>query len=71
VRYAWRFASVLSRPMEASRFPHVAFDSSMARMPRPGDAIVFCTHQAAPFFSSGRVRKKAELDHGGTACTCV
>jgi hypothetical protein len=44
VRYACRLASVFSSPMDASRFPHVAFDSSIARMPRPGDAIVFCPH---------------------------
>uniref|UniRef100_A0A3Q7ETT6 Uncharacterized protein n=1 Tax=Solanum lycopersicum TaxID=4081 RepID=A0A3Q7ETT6_SOLLC len=41
VRYAWRLASVFSKPMEAKRFPQVAFDSSMAKIPRPGDATVF------------------------------
>lgn len=39
--YACLFGSVLSSPMDASLFPHVAFDSSMARIPRPGDAIDF------------------------------
>jgi hypothetical protein len=35
---------VFSRPIEAKRFPHVALDSSMAKIPRPGEAIVFCIH---------------------------
>jgi hypothetical protein len=34
---------VLSKPIDANLFPQVAFDSSMARIPRPGDAIVFYT----------------------------
>ena len=34
-------ASVLSNPIDANLFPQVAFDSSIARIPRPGDAIVF------------------------------
>jgi len=29
--------------MDAKRFPHVAFDSSIARIPRPGEAIDFYT----------------------------
>lgn len=39
--YAWRFVSVFSRPIDASRLPQVAFDSSIARIPRPGEAIDF------------------------------
>ena len=31
-------------PIEARRFPQVAFDSSMAKIPRPGEAMVFCNH---------------------------
>jgi len=59
VRYACRFASVFSSPMDASRFPHVAFDSSMARMPRPGDATVFCMmRKLAASGSIGRRKKK-------------
>jgi len=41
--YACRLVSVLSKPIDANLFPQVAFDSSMARIPRPGDAIVFYT----------------------------
>jgi hypothetical protein len=37
-RYARRLSSVFSTPMESRRLPQVALDSSMARMPRPGDA---------------------------------
>ncbi len=44
-RYAWRLTSVLSRPIDANRKPHVALDSSMARIPRPGVAIVFCKYR--------------------------
>jgi hypothetical protein len=38
-------ASVLSKPMDDSLFPHVAFDSSIARIPRPGEATDFCTEK--------------------------
>ena len=41
-RYACRFTSLFSSPIDANRLPHVALDSSIARIPRPGDAIVFC-----------------------------
>ncbi len=30
-------------PMESRRFPQVALDSSMARIPRPGEAILCCS----------------------------
>lgn len=34
--YAWRFSSVLSTPIDASRFPIVVVDSSTAKIPLPG-----------------------------------
>lgn len=40
--YACRLVSVLSKPIDASLFPQVAFDSSIAKIPWPGDAIDFC-----------------------------
>jgi len=33
--YAWRFSSVLSTPIDASRFPMVLVDSSTAKIPLP------------------------------------
>jgi hypothetical protein len=33
----------LSNPIDAKRFPQVAFDSSIARIPRPRDATDFYT----------------------------
>ena len=44
-RYALRFSSLFSTPIESRRLPQVALDSSMARMPRPGEAIVRCRHE--------------------------
>lgn len=41
--YACRLTSVLSKPIDASLFPQVALDSSIARIPRPGEAIDFYT----------------------------
>jgi hypothetical protein len=38
---------VFSSPIDAKRFPQVALDSSMAKIPRPGEAIVFCIHTQA------------------------
>jgi hypothetical protein len=42
---------VLSKPIDANLFPQVAFDSSMARIPRPGDAMSFYTIKQEAKFS--------------------
>jgi len=49
--YACRLVSVLSKPIDANLFPQVAFDSSMARIPRPGDAMSFYTIKQEAKFS--------------------
>jgi len=37
---------VFSMPMLSNRLPQVPFDSSIARIPRPGLAMVFCNAAA-------------------------
>lgn len=39
-RNTWRLAYVFSSPIDARRFPQIALDSSIAKIPRPGEAIV-------------------------------
>lgn len=46
--YACRFTSLFSSPIDDNRKPQVALDSSIAKIPRPGVAMVFCAHHRTP-----------------------
>jgi len=73
-------SSVLSKPIEASLFPQVALDSSIAKIPLPGDAMLFYyaiireSHSTFDFENYGnesklikhqREREDKEDTHGG------
>lgn len=46
---------MFSSPIDARRFPQVAFDSSIAKIPRPGEAIVFAVLTSSSAYEPARM----------------
>ena len=51
-RYAWRLASLFSQPMDCRRLPMVLVDSSTARIPLPGAAILAAVWRSSSLYLS-------------------
>lgn len=73
---------MLSNPIEASLLPQVAFDSSIAKIPLPGEAIVFYfnrfmanhnqkNHHVKEFESSVKCKAKLSIESDKHKATLI